>query len=659
VSAFRRTVTVRLKPDTTYETRAVPATSNQHSNQQLFMRTDGYAPIEDYALIGDGRTAALVARDGAIDWLCLPNLDSPSVFGAILDGRRGGRFELQPTIPFDATRRYLPRTNVLETTFTTAGGSVRVVDAMTLPNHHLAPMRELVRSIEGVSGSVPMRWRGAPRFNYGAKLPRCEWRHGVPVATWRTEAIAFANWGAGAPAWRDGSRDGDTAPAVEAEFVMSAGSRALLAMATAYGEPLVLPGPQAIASRLADTIAFWEQWSASRRYDGPWADLVARSALVLKLMIFAPSGASVAAPTTSLPEEIGGARNWDYRYAWPRDASIGVGAFLGAGDTEAARSFFMWLLHATRLDRPRIPPVLTLDGRRVPAERELTNWPGYGDSRPVRFGNAAGGQRQLDVYGWVLDAGWLLTRAGHSLYAETWRSLASSADLVATRWRDPDDGIWEEREQPTHHVHSKLMAWLALDRAMRISAGRRTPTRKRRRWAQARDALAADVLANGFDDRRNTFVRAFGSDELDAAVLILPLLGFEPVGSPRVTGTIRAIRRELDAGNGLLYRYPPRSDGLPGGEGAFLPCSFWLVQALAATGQQEEAAELLDQLLALGGPLGLFAEEIDPRTLTQLGNFPQALTHAALVQAVLAMRDVTKAGAALPAQRHTRHARGE
>jgi GH15 family glucan-1,4-alpha-glucosidase len=427
----------------------------------------------------------------------------------------------------------------------------------------------------------------------------------------------------------------------------------------AHREPLVFVHPTSAWEALLHDEAGWRRWLETFDDMGPFHDASARSLLLLRLLSYSPSGAPVAAPTTSLPEEIGGSRNWDYRYAWPRDASIGVGAFLGAGDTEAARSFFMWLLHATRLDRPRIPPVLTLDGRRVPAERELTNWPGYGDSRPVRFGNAADGQRQLDVYGWVLDAAWLLTRAGHSLYAETWRSLASSADLVAARWRDPDDGIWEEREQPTHHVHSKLMAWLALDRAIRISAGRRTPTRKRRRWAQARDALAADVLANGFDDRRNTFVRAYGSDELDAAVLILPLLGFEPVGSPRVTGTIRAIRRELDAGNGLLYRYPPRSDGLPGGEGAFLPCSFWLVQALAATGQQEEAGELLDQLLTMGSPLGLFAEEIDPRTLTQLGNFPQALTHAALVQAVHAMRDVTTVGATIPGQRRTPRARGE
>src|SRR6185436_18652899 len=238
---------------------------------------------------------------------------------------------------FDATRRYLPRTNVLETTFTTAGGSVRVVDAMTLPNHHLAPMRELVRSVEGVSGSVPMRWRCMPRFNYGAQPPRCEWRHGVPVATWRTEAIAVANWGAGTPAWRDG-RDGGSGPSVEGEFVMSAGSRALLAMATASAEPLVLPGPQAIASRLADTIAFWQQWSALRRYDGPWADLVARSALALKLMIFAPSGASVAAPTTSLPEEIGGERNWDYRFCWIRDSNFMIDALIRLGCYAETRS---------------------------------------------------------------------------------------------------------------------------------------------------------------------------------------------------------------------------------------------------------------------------------------------------------------------------------
>ena len=317
------------------------------------MRIDGYAPIEEYAVVGDGRTIALVARDGAIDWLCLPNVDSPSAFAAILDAGRGGAFTLQPAIPFHSTRRYLPRTNVLETTFVTAQGSVRVVDAMTLPNDHLDPMRELVRSIEGISGEVPMRWRCAPRFAYGRGIPRGEWRHGVPVAVLGAEAIGVVSWDAGAPAWRESG--------AEATFDIAAGGRALLAMTSAYGEPLMLPGRRDVEARLAATIAFWERWSRTHDYDGPWADLVVRSALVLKLMIFASSGASVAAPTTSLPEEIGGERNWDYRFCWIRDSNFMIDALLRLGCHEEARSLFWWFMQATALTVPELHVLYRLD----------------------------------------------------------------------------------------------------------------------------------------------------------------------------------------------------------------------------------------------------------------------------------------------------------
>jgi GH15 family glucan-1,4-alpha-glucosidase len=350
----------------------------------------------------------------------------------------------------------------------------------------------------------------------------------------------------------------------------------------------------------------------------------------------------------------GSGRNWDYRYAWPRDASLAIGAFLGVGLEDRARAFLYWLLHASRLDRPRLPPVLTLYGRPVPPEREVPEWPGFSDSRPVRFGNLAGHQHQLDTYGWVLDAMWLLVREGHDLYRETWRAGRAFADLVAKRWQEPDSGIWEVRSDPTHHVHSKLMAWLALDRAQRIAQTHRAPGAAVRRWEAARAATAADVAARGFDAERGTYVRAYGRRDLDAAVLVLPLLGIEPPGSPRVLGTIYAVRRELSAGGPLLYRYPPGDDGLEGNEGAFLPCSFWLVQALAATGSVDAAGELFEQLLALGGPLGLFAEEADPATGAPLGNYPQALTHAALVQAALAIRDATRGAAATPARRRMR-----
>jgi GH15 family glucan-1,4-alpha-glucosidase len=353
-----------------------------------------------------------------------------------------------------------------------------------------------------------------------------------------------------------------------------------------------------------------------------------------------------------LPERIGGGRNWDYRYAWPRDASIGIAAFLAAGKPREARAFLAWLLHASRLARPRLPVLFTLDGRAGPPEVELDGWPGYAHSRPVRIGNGAARQHQLDGYGWVVDAAWLLTDAGHGLYGETWRAVAGFADQVAATWTEPDAGIWEKRAAPAHHVHSKLMAWLALDRALRIATARGDRQgRRRQRWTTARDALAHDIRTRGFDPAQQTYTGAYTSAALDAAVLVLPLVGLEPASSPRVVSTVDAIRRQLTAGGPLLYRYPPGTDGLPDTEGAFLPCSFWLVQALALTGRTDDAAALLDELLPLGGPLGLYGEEMDPATGEHLGNYPQALTHAALVQAVLTL-DTTPA-VATPEARST------
>jgi GH15 family glucan-1,4-alpha-glucosidase len=426
-----------------------------------------------------------------------------------------------------------------------------------------------------------------------------------------------------------------------------------VAFTAAHHGPLTLTPPAAAWDALMGDEVRWRRWSAGIDVDGPFAGLVERSLITLRLLTYSPSGAPVAAATTSLPEELGGNRNWDYRYAWPRDASIGIGAFLGAGLVEQARAFLYWLLHASRLDRPRLPALLTLHGRRVPPEREVQEWSGYRGSRPVRFGNDARDQHQLDNYGWVLDAMWLLVRAGHGLYGETWRIARGLADHVAARWRQPDAGLWEVRGEPAHYVHSKLMAWLALDRALRIAGSHRTGPRSLARWTAERDAIAADVLANGVDPSRGVFVRAYGRRDLDAALLVLPLLGLEPPRSPRVVGTIDAVRRDLSAGGPLLYRYPPGDDGLAGGEGAFLPCSFWLAQALAATGAVDEAVGLVEQLQGLAGPLGLYAEEVDPASGEMLGNYPQALTHAALVQSVLAIGDATRGRAAGPGRSRT------
>jgi GH15 family glucan-1,4-alpha-glucosidase len=409
-------------------------------------------------------------------------------------------------------------------------------------------------------------------------------------------------------------------------------------MSIADREPLVYVDPQTAWDTLQADEERWHVWCRSIDQRLPYRAAVVRSLLTLRLLTYSPSGAPVAAPTTSLPEVLGGVRNWDYRYAWPRDASTGIDAFLGVGKHQEARAFMAWLLSATRLDRPRLPVLLTLHGKHPTPERVLDDWPGYANSIPVRSGNAAADQHQLDGYGWVLDAAWRLTAAGHGLYTETWRTMSGFADEVAGRWREPDAGIWEVRSDNTHHVHSKLMAWLALDRALRIATHHRTAARRTRRWAVERAALRDEIERRGFDEEQGTYTRSFGSQEVDAALLVLPQLGFHPPDSPRVRGTIEAVRRELDAGTPLLYRYPPGHDGLPGVEGAFLPCSFWLVQALACTGRAAEGDALFSDLLARASLLGLYAEEMDPANGRHLGNFPQALTHAALVQAALALR---------------------
>ena len=590
------------------------------------MRIDGYAPIEEYALIGDGRSAALVARDGAIDWLCLPNLDSPSVFAAILDADRGGGFELQPATGFDSSRRYLPRTNVLETTFTTDAGVVRIVDAMTLPNHRLAPMRELVRSIQGVSGAVPMRWRVRPRFDYGAHAPRCEWRQGVPVATWAGEAIAIAHWDAGTPEWRDG--------AVEGRFDIVAGGRALIAMATACAEPLVVPGPQAIASRLDGTIHFWEQWSDARVYDGPWADLVLRSALALKMMIFAPSGAAVAAPTTSLPEAIGGARNWDYRFCWIRDSNFMISALMRIGCHAEARSLFWWFMQATALTEPEVHVLYRLDGGLGIDERTV-GLAGYRGSRPVRVGNGALAQVQHDIYGSLLEAASLFSEGERAHDRDTGAVFGRIADHVCDIWQRPDSGIWEVRNGPFHFTHSKVMCWVALDRALKMARDGEVPAAHVPRWRREAAAIRAYVDAECWSDDLGSYARIAGGHDVDASLLMLPLVGYDDPHGERIRGTIDAVNRTLRAGD-FVYRYLA-DDGLPAGEGSFLNCSFWLVSALAKCGRVDEATALMDRLAARANDVGLYSEEIDPKTGAFLGNFPQALVHLALIDAAIAV----------------------
>ena len=596
-------------------------------------RVDGYAPIREYALVGDGRTGALIARDGSIDWLCLPNVDSPSVFARILDAKRGGSFRLEPASPFEAERRYQPNSNVLETTFTTGEGRVRVTDALTLTDiKRISPMRELVRKVEALSGTVPLRWSLEPRFGYGRADTRIERRQGRWFAHAGADALVLGLCDSGEGEARDG--------VISGRIELAQGSSAILSLSASHREPLVIPGRDDSERRLERTANFWPQWADRSEYNGSWREAVVRSTLALKLLTFSPSGAIVAAPTTSLPEWIGGERNWDYRFTWPRDASWTLDALLRLGFRNEAHAFFWWLMHASRLTQPRLQILYRIDGSDHSGERELRELDGYRGSAPVRIGNGASKQIQLDLYGAVLEAIWLYGKEVGHLDGDTGKEVARIADYVASHWRDPDNGIWEVRDERMHYTQSKALCWVALDRACALADEGMIPNRNTR-WRTEADDLQRFVDTEGWDEERRSYVRAPDLREVDASLLTLALLGYHEPRDKRIQSTIAAIERELREGP-YVYRYRGE-DGLAGEEGAFLTCSFWLVDAYARTGRLDDANALMEELVGLANDVGLYSEEIDPRTGEFLGNFPQGLTHLALVNAAVSIVDAEAA----------------
>jgi len=591
-------------------------------------RTNGYAAIQDYAVVGDGRTVALVALDGSIDWLCLPDLDSPSTFAALLDADHGGRFYLAPEVEYHASRRYLPGTNVLETTFQTATGAARVTDAMTLPLTGFAPYREVVRRIEGLAGRVALGWQMEPRPGYGSAPVRIARHGGVPTMANGRNALAVMSWDAGEAAVGDSS--------IGARFEAGEGSVSHLVLSAAHQEPLVYPARDEIEARLAATIASWQGWSAGRRHDGRWSDAVLRSALVLKLLVFAPSGAIAAAATTSLPEDLGGTRNWDYRFSWPRDAAFTLRALLSLGCDREARAFFSWLLHASQLTHPHLRVLYRLNGGSETAEEELP-LSGYRASKPVRIGNGASGQLQLDVYGEVLSAAALFARFAGGLDRDHARRLADIANLVCEIWRRPDAGIWEVRSEPAHFTESKMMCAVALDRAVELAEAGCLPEANAALWRRESANMREFVESTCFSETKRSYTRAADEETLDASLLLGVLAEYDRADAPRLVSTVDAVRRELTSGP-LVRRYVD-DDGLPGMDGAFVACSFWLVEALARQGRVDEAAALMDEVVALANDVGLYAEEIDPATGDFLGNFPQGLSHLALINAAVAIEE--------------------
>jgi GH15 family glucan-1,4-alpha-glucosidase len=587
--------------------------------------------IDDYGLIGDTRTAALISSAGSVDWMCVPSFDAPPLFSKLIDGE-GGCFSLGFDEGAQARRRYADDSPVLEREVTTPSGGALVLEGMVANvRGALLPQTLLVRKVECRSGKVDATVLFDPRWGLPGRRPdRIRQPPEGTICEWGSLAVSIAS-----------EPHIAIEPGTPTRIGLEEGESLTLVMSINDRSPVIWVPIAKAAGLLDDTHAWWQEWSNAIDYDGPFRDAIVRSLITLRLLTYSPSGAPVAAPTTSLPEAIGAGRNWDYRYAWPRDASIGLVAFSATGNIDLAHSFMHWLLHSSRLTRPRLRVMYDIYGKPSPPEREV-EVSGYRDSLPVRVGNEARGQHQLDVYGWVADAAWGLEQAGHRIHGETWRALAGFADFVADEWSEPDAGIWEVRGEPDHYVHSKLMAWLALDRISRMAPHHRTRQRRIGRWENERDAIAQWIRANGVDTDRGTYVWKQGSTELDASLLLLPVIGFEPPGSPLVEGTIAAIREELEIDDGSILRYRRGADGLEGDEGAFLPCSFWLVQALAHVGRTDEATQTFERLLSHGNDLGLFAEEYDPETGELLGNFPQAFTHATIVQAGLALRSAAR-----------------
>jgi GH15 family glucan-1,4-alpha-glucosidase len=568
-----------------------------------------------------------VSLDGTVAWLPSPYVDSPSMFASLLDAGRGGRCTLAPRDPFEVRRRYVPDTNVLETTFVTEGGVARVTDALTLPvGDGLVPFRELARRVEGISGVVRFRWSVEPRFRYGREAGTVALRSGIPVVTTGDQAVAVCSWDAGPPELDSGRISGS--------FGTAEGSRALIALSIAHQEPLVFPSRSEVEGRLEGTVASWRRWAAAREATGPWRDQILRSALALKLLVQAKSGSIAAAPTTSLPEEMGGERNWDYRFSWLRDSAFVMGALLGLACTDEAEAFFWWLMHASQITHPRMQVLYRMDGGADAPERTLA-LDGYGGSRPVRVGNGAADQAQLDIYGDVMQMAWLYADAGRPIDREFGDRLASVADLVCDVWSQRDSGIWEIRGRERHYTQSKMMCWVALDRASRLATSGQIPSGHVERWRAEADSIASFVESRCWSTSKQSYTQAADSEELDASVLLGAKFGFGDPAGTRFSRTIDAIGRELGRGP-FLYRYLS-DDDLRGEEGTFLCCSFWLAEVLGLAGRREEAIELLDDLVGFENDVGLYSEEIDPSTSAFLGNFPQALTHLALISAATSL----------------------
>jgi GH15 family glucan-1,4-alpha-glucosidase len=597
------------------------------------MRRDGYPPIRDYGYIADCHASALVSRYGSIDWCCMPRVDSPSCFGRLIDWKAGGYCQISPEDSCETSRRYVEESLILETTFRASGGEVCIRDCFTMREggeHH--PHRQILRVIEGIKGQMDLRLEIMPRFDYGAVRP---W-----IRSYKRDHFIALGGSDGLLICGDIPLRLNQRHALVGACTVQEGLR--LRLSLLFREPAELdegaievPGTEELDRRFEETVEWWKRWSSRTRVSGEYAQEARRSAVVLKGLSNAPSGAIAAAPTTSLPEAMGGARNWDYRFSWIRDSAFTVRSLAQVGHDVEADGFRRFVERTAAGSADEVQVVFGVGGERRLQEREIQGLEGYRGSKPVRAGNAAQTQIQLDVYGEILDLAWIWYNRGHEPDEDYWDFLVDVLDATVNKWHLPDQGIWEMRGKPRHFVQSKAMCWSALDRGVRMAEdlGRKAPVRM---WKKARDEIRQAVEEKGYERRRGVFIQAFDFPRMDAALLLLPLTGFVEYDDERMVRTVDAIQEELGE-DGFLRRYAADDDGMEGREGVFLACSFWLVECLAGQGRKEEAHEVFKKALSAGNDLCLFSEEYDPQTRDMLGNFPQGLTHLSLTAAVVAL----------------------
>ena len=597
-----------------------------------------YKPINDYGLIGDMHGSALVGKDGSIDWCCIPRFDSPALFNSILDSSKGGFFKLSPTNVSGVARRYRPGTNILETSFTGTSGSGVLIDFMPVHRHSVMPRearevtdhQRVVRILHCTGGRLDFEMDCCPRFDYGTI---------VPHASLSSPNTGMAHGGADAVSVYCSAKLTVVNDGFRSRGVIFEGEKlyATVSNQTSFSHRSKPLTPAELERELANTTAFWEEWSARCTFQGELRDAVLRSALTLKALTYAPSGGLVAAPTTSLPESIGGVRNWDYRYTWIRDATFALYALSIIGYTGEARAFKDWLEWSTSGRARDLQVMYGLGGERRLTEIEIPELDGYQRSRPVRIGNGAYSQFQLDIYGEIMDSAHIFRRFGGSLDPEYWEYLRRVVEFVIEHWREPDDGIWESRGGRQHFVFSKVMCWVAMDRAIKAATSLGLPG-DIGAWRLVRAEIWNEVMAKGYSTKRQAFVQCYANNNLDAANLMLPLLGFIPATDPKMRSTIRAIQKELTSPQGFVYRYTDFDDGLGGSEGSFTICTFWLADNLILLGELQEARKLFDTAMGCANDLGLLSEEFDAKTGSMLGNFPQAFSHMAVINTAVQLQ---------------------